>query len=288
MGSLGNLIKTGLLLLGMIVVFLFFGYLLGGADGMFLALIISVVTSFISWFQSGRIAIQSSKAMPISEAQAPQLHTVIENLAQRADIPKPEVFVVPSEIPNAFATGRTPGAAKVAVTQGIVDLLDEDELAGVLAHEIAHVDNWDITTSSVAAALAGALTFLARSAQYSTVSGTRSNRRSARVPGGIVLLAVLAPIAAAIIQFAITRTREFAADAEGARILGDPNPLADALEKMATYSAQVQGTPSLHSHPAMAHMWIIAPALDLGSLSGLFRTHPPTEERVRRLRNMNI
>ncbi|MCI0711659.1 MAG: M48 family metalloprotease [Chloroflexi bacterium] len=286
MRSLGNLIKTGLLLLGMVLVFLFFGYLLGGTEGMFYALIISVVMSFVSWFQSGQIAIQASRAMPISEGRAPQLHTIIENLAQRADIPKPDVYIVPSEIPNAFATGRTPGAAKVAVTQGIVDMLDQDELAGVLAHEISHVDNWDITTSSVAAALAGALTFLARSAQYSAVS-PRTNRRS-RVPGGIVLLAVLAPIAAAIIQFAISRTREFAADEEGARILGDPNPLADALQKMERYSAEVQDTPSLHSHPAMAHMWIIAPAVDLGSLSSLFRTHPPTEERIRRLRNMNI
>lgn len=287
MSRLGNLIKTTFLLGGMVVVFIIFGYLLGGADGMLVALVVSAVSAFMAYWQSGSAAVRAAQAQPLTEQQAPRLHRVIENLAARADIPKPEVYLAPTEMPNAFATGRNPGNAKVAVTQGIMDLLDDEELAGVLAHEISHVDNYDILTGSVAAVMAGALTFLARSAQYSAMTPTNDRRRRSNLAGIGILLAVLAPIAATIIQMAITRTREFAADEEGARLLGDPMPLANALAKMEQYSAHKPG-PSHHAHPAYAHLYIIAPAVDLSSLSNLFSTHPPTEERIRRLMNMRV
>jgi heat shock protein HtpX len=206
---------------------------------------------------------------------------VVEALAEKANIPKPEVYLVDTEVPNAFATGRNPQDGKIAVTTGIMNILDDDELAGVIAHELAHIDNYDILTSSIAGALAGAVTYLASMARYSMAYAQRS--RSRGNPIGVLLVVILAPIAATSIRFAISRSREFGADEEGAELYGDPMALASALQKLERYAHDSTPAPEL-ANPAMSHMWIVPPGL--GSLQNLFRTHPTTEERVRRLREM--
>jgi heat shock protein HtpX len=275
---IANFTQTLLLLGAMTALFLGVGWLVGGREGAIIALVISVVTNLVAWYSSGSMAIRASGAVPVSEAQAPRLHQVVEQLAHRANIPKPEIYLVESEVPNAFATGRSPAQGKIAVTSGIMRILDDDELGGVIAHELAHIDNYDILTSSIAAALAGAVAYLASMARYSMMYAQRS--RSRGNPIGAILAIILAPIAATIIRLAITRSREIGADEEGAHLNGDPLALASALQKLEAYSLSHQPDAAM-ANPAISHMWIVPP--ELGQLKDLFRTHPSTEERVRRL-----
>jgi heat shock protein HtpX len=278
-----NLLQTLLLLGAMTVLFLIAGYLIGGSTGLVIALVASTVSNLMAWHSSGTMALRATNAQPVSRDQAPELHAIVDELAERADIPRPEVYVIPSDMPNAFATGRNPDDGKVAVTSGITQLLNRDELAGVLAHELAHVKYYDILTSSLAGALAGAVTYLANMARFSMYTSQYSSARRTRGMNiGAMLAIFLAPIAAMIIRFAISRSREFGADEGGARILGDPVPLANALRKLE--GAAHQHADPIVSNPAISHMLIVPPSL--GSLSNLFRTHPSTEERVVRLMQM--
>lgn len=277
-----NFLQTFLLLAAITVLFFVVGWFIGGIEGALLALGGAAALNLGAWYRSGRMAIQQTNAQPVSEAQAPEIHQVVEELARRANIPKPEIYIIDSDVPNAFATGRNPADGKIAVTTGILNILDKDELAGVLAHELAHIDNYDILTGSIAGVLASAVSFLANTARYTMASANRS--RSRGNPIGALLAIVLAPLAATIIRFAVTRSREIGADAEGAYLLGNPLPLADALLKLEQYSSHSHTTDPKLAKPSMAHMWITPPSL--GSLQSLFRTHPTTEERVRRLRAM--
>ena len=278
-----NFLQTLLLIGAMTILFLVSGYLIGGSTGLVVALVASTVSNLMAWYSSGSMALRATQAQPVSREQAPELHAIVDELAERAGIPRPEVYVIPSDMPNAFATGRNPDDGKVAVTRGITQLLNRDELAGVLAHELAHVKYYDILTSSIAGVLAGAVTYLANMARFSMyTSRSSSARRSRSMNIGAMLAIFLAPIAAMIIRFAISRSREFGADEGGARILGDPVPLANALRKLENVAHQ-HADPVV-SNPAISHMFIVPPAL--GSLSNLFRTHPPTEARVARLMQM--
>jgi heat shock protein HtpX len=273
-----NSMKTTLLLGLLTGLFLFVGYSLGGQQGMFLALMLSVVMNFVSYFFSDKLALAAYKAQPVTEAEAPKLYAIVQRLCSKAGIPMPRLYVVDSPALNAFATGRNPKHAAVAATTGILQAMDESELEGVLGHEISHVVNRDILTSSIAATLAGALTFLTRFA-YMTPRSDGERR------GGnplALLFVILAPIAAMLIQFAVSRSREYGADASGARLMGDPRPLAKALEKLGAASGRI---PLEGATPTNAHLCIVNP-LSGGGLMSLFSTHPPLEQRIQRLLEM--
>ncbi len=274
-----NTMKTTLLLGLLTGLFLFVGYALGGEQGMLLALAFSAVMNFVSYFFSDKLALAAYRAQPVTEAEAPKLHAIVQRLASKAGIPMPRLYVVPSPALNAFATGRNPQHAAVAATEGILQAMNEAELEGVLAHEISHVLNRDILTSSIAATLAGALTFLTRFAYMTPRSG--DDRRSGGNPLAL-LFVILAPIAAMLIQFAVSRSREYGADASGATLMGDPRPLASALEKLGAASGRI---PLEGATPTNAHLCIVNP-LAGGGLMALFSTHPPLEERIRRLLSM--
>ncbi|MBD1867547.1 M48 family metalloprotease [Cyanobacteria bacterium FACHB-471] len=280
---LGNQIKTAALLgllSGLIVLVAY--YLVGDEQGLFLGLAIAAFTSLSSWYFSDQAALASYQAQPITREQAPDLYDMIAKLSDRAEIPMPKVFLVPTESPNAFATGRDPNHAAVAVTQGILNLLSPEELEGVLAHELTHIRNRDTLTQAVAGTLGGAVTFVGRILTLGALYGpvTRDTRRGAN-PIGLLFLIVLAPLSAALIQMAISRTREFAADLGSAQITQNPTALASALEKLEQVGHQIP----MHGNPAMSPLLIVNP-LSAGGLQTLFRTHPPTEERIRRLIEM--
>lgn len=238
-----------------------------------------------AWWFSDKLALRMSGAREVSPAEAPELHEMVEVLSQRAGIPRPRVYIIETETPNAFATGRNPANGAVAVTTGIARLLTRDELAGVIAHELAHIKHRDTLVSSIAATIAGAVTMLADIAMWGmmfaglTGQSDDDNGGIAEMVGGILMI-ILAPIAAVIIQMAISRSREYLADAGGARILGDPLPLASALEKLEWAAGRLP----METSPATAHLYIINPLM--GGLAGLFRTHPDTSERIARLRSM--
>ncbi len=274
-----NMMKTTLLLGILTGLFLLVGYGLGGEQGMLLALAFSAVMNFVSYFFSDKLALAAYRAQPVTEAEAPKLHGIVERLASKAGIPMPRLYVVPSPALNAFATGRNPQHAAVAATEGILQAMNESELEGVLAHEISHVLNRDILTSSIAATLAGALTFLTRFAYMTPRSG--NERRGGGNPLAL-LFVIVAPIAAMLIQFAVSRSREYGADASGAALMGDPRPLASALQKLGSASGRI---PLEGATPANAHLCIVNP-LAGGWLMALFSTHPPLEERIRRLLSM--
>lgn len=280
-----NTVKTTVLLAALTGLFVVIGGALGGQAGMLLAFGLAIVMNFGAYWFSGSIALKMAGAREVSAEQAPWLHELVEELAVRAGLPKPRVAIVESPVPNAFATGRGPHHAVVAVTTGIVQILTRRELAGVLAHELGHVRNRDILVSSVAATIAGAVTMLANLAQWSLLLGSVSNQDEEEQGGGLgglvgsLLMIVLAPLAAAIIQLAISRSREYGADRTGAEIGGDPEALASALEKLEAASA----VGPLGLDPAAAHLCIVNP-LKGWSLAGLFSTHPPIPERARRLR----
>jgi heat shock protein HtpX len=282
---MSNVLKTGLLLGVLTALFVLGGRAIAGEQGMIIGFVLAAVMNFVSYWFSDKIVLSMYGAQPVDEAQAPGLHAMVRRLATRAQIPMPRIYVIPSDTPNAFATGRNPQHAAVAVTEGIMRILDEDELEGVLAHELSHVTNRDVLISTIAATLAGAITYLAHMAQWAAFFGGRSrdDEEGGSNPIVMLLFAVLAPIAAMLVQLAVSRSREFQADASGARLAGRSYGLAKALEKIevASHVEPMQAT------PATAHLFIVNP-LSAQSFARLFSTHPPTEERIARLRAMRL
>jgi heat shock protein HtpX len=279
---MGNIFKTTLLLTVMTLLFMLVGQLLGGQRGMLMALLFAAVMNFVSYFFSDKIALAAYRAQPISREDLPRVYNIVERLAQKVGLPTPKVYLIPTDSPNAFATGRNPQHASVAVTQGILGLLNDEELEGVIAHELGHVRNRDILISSIAATLAGAITWLAHIARFGMIFGGFGGRdRNDRGGGGIAAIAmiILAPFAAMLIQLAVSRSREYAADDTGAHWTGNPYALASALGKIDAYSKQ---RPLLAS-PSTAHLFIIQPFLGGFSFGNLFSTHPPTAKRIARL-----
>ncbi len=272
---MGNTFKTALLLTALTLLMMMVGNVLGGRNGLVLALGIAAVTNFVAYFFSDKIALATYRAQPVTREQLPRAYNVVERITQKVGLPMPKIYVIPTESPNAFATGRNPRHASVAVTQGILNLLNDEELEGVLAHELGHVNNRDILISSVAATIAGAITWL----RYGAYFGGMGNRDDRRGGGaGALLMLILAPIAAMLIQLAVSRSREYAADETGAHFTGNPYALASALAKLDAYSRRVPmlGTPST------AHLFIVQPFLGM-SFGSLFSTHPPIAKRIERL-----
>lgn len=269
-----NIFKTTFLLTGLTLLLVLAGMYFGGENGALLAFCFAAAMNFFSYFYSDKLALRMYNAQPATRDELPRVYEVVERLTARDRIPMPKIYVLPTESPNAFATGRNPQHASVAVTHGILELLNDEELEGVLAHELSHVRNRDILTSSIAATLAGAITILARMAFW--FGGGR--RRNDNVIGMLIML-LLAPLAATLIQLSVSRTREYEADASGARLTGNPYALASALEKISGVSRRVP----LLASPNSAHMFIIAPLLDGVSWANLFSTHPPVQKRIERL-----
>ena len=275
-----NGIKTLILLTLMTVLLVLVGDWIGGRNGMIYALVIAGVMNFVSYFFSDRIALAMYRAQPVTREQLPRVYDIVERLAQVMHIPMPKIFVIPTDSPNAFATGRNPSHASVAVTQGILNLLDNDELEGVLAHELGHVRNRDILTSSIAATLAGAVTVLARMGAWGAMFGGYGGGDRDRRGGGLgaLLMVILAPLAALLIQLWVSRTREYEADSTGAHLTGNPHALARALQKLDAYSKRIPMVAS----PSTAHLFIVQPLVGM-SFANLFSTHPPIYKRIERL-----
>ena len=280
-----NTTKTIVLMVGLTVLLVFLGGAFGGRQGMIFAFIFALATNMFSYWFSDKIVLRMYGAQEATEAEAPMLWGVTHDLALKMDMPMPKVYVIPSDSPNAFATGRNPKHAAVAATQGILRMLSREELEGVMAHELGHVRNRDILIGTIAAAIAGAISLLANMAQWAMIFGGFGGRRDENEgSGGVIgeiLMIILAPIAALLIQMAISRSREYQADATGARICGNPLWLANALRKLEVGSQRVP----LDANPATAHMFIVNP-LRGGGLRSLFSTHPPLEERIARLESM--
>ena len=277
-----NYFKTALLLGLMTGLILMVGRALGGQQGMLLALVIAGVMNFVSYWFSDKIVLKMYKGREVSPAEAPRFHAIVDRLIARAELPKPKLYILPGDSPNAFATGRNPAHAAVAATEGVMKLMSDEEFEGVIAHELAHVKNRDILISSIAATIAGAITFLATMARWGAMFGGYGGNDRDRGGGNIIsllLTAILAPIAAMLVQMAISRSREYAADATGAQIAGQPYGLAKALEKLDAYSKRLP----MEASQATAHMFIVAPFTG-SAFTNLFSTHPPIAERVRRLR----
>jgi heat shock protein HtpX len=269
------------LLMGLMM---FVGQWLGQEQGLVMAFVLSLLMNLGMYWFSDKIVLMSYGARQISEEEAPRLFAIVRKLAQQAELPMPKVYIIPGQTPNAFATGRNPEHAAVAATEGILRALSEDELEGVLAHELAHVKHRDILTGTIVASMAGAIVFLSRMAMFASMFGGGSRDRDDSNPLGQLLLIILAPIAAMLIQFAISRSREFAADAGGAQISGRPLSLANALRKL---EAGVERHPMENAGTATAHMFIVNP-LRGGGVLKLFSTHPPTEERIARLEQIAL
>ncbi|CEJ47430.1 M48 family metalloprotease [Umezakia ovalisporum] len=256
-------------------------WIIGGAGGLIIGIALAAATNLFSWYQSDKIALTVYRARPVSQAEAPGLYRMVQKLSQRANIPMPGIYIVPSQTANAFATGRDPEHAAVAVTQGILNILPEDELEGVIAHELTHIINRDTLTQAVAATIAGAISFLAQMVSYSLwFGGGRDSDRGGN-PLGILLTVIFAPVAATIIQLAISRTREFSADAGSARLTGNPRALANALKRLEATARQLP----LNANPAFEPLLIINP-ISGKFLGNLFSSHPPTEARVEQLLNL--
>jgi heat shock protein HtpX len=273
-----NLVRTGLLLAALTALFLAVGWLLGGQGGLLIALLLALGTNAWAFWNSDRMVLRMHGAQPVTPGQAPELYGLVQQLARQAGLPMPQVYLIQTDQPNAFATGRDPQHSAVAVTAGLLRSLDREELAGVLAHELAHIKNRDTLTMTVAATIAGAIGFLANFALF---FGGGHNRNSPLGPVGAILVAILAPLAAMLVQMAISRTREFSADRMGAQICGQPLWLARALERIERLAAG-RVNHAAERNPATAHLFIINP-LRMGGVDNLFRTHPRTEERIRRL-----
>jgi heat shock protein HtpX len=278
---MSNVFKTTLLLTVMTLLFMVVGRALGGQNGMLLALAFAAVMNFVSYFFSDKIALATYRAQAVSREDLPRVYNIVERLAQKVGLPTPKVYVIPTDSPNAFATGRNPQHASVAVTQGILNLLNDEELEGVIAHELGHVRNRDILISSIAATLAGAITWLASIAKWGMIFGGMQGEREERGGGGIaaIIMIFLAPLAAMLIQLAVSRSREYGADDTGAHWTGNPYALASALAKIDAYSRRAP----LVASPSTAHLFIIQPFLGGFSLGNLFSTHPPTAKRIERL-----
>ncbi|MCB0109057.1 MAG: zinc metalloprotease HtpX [Caldilineaceae bacterium] len=273
-----------MLLGGLTGLFLFIGSAVGGQTGMILAFALAIAMNMGAWWFSDKLALRMSNAREVTVAEAPELHRMVETLAQRAQLPKPRVYLIETEMPNAFATGRSPSKGAVAVTTGIMQILDREELAGVIAHELAHIKHRDTLIASVAATVAGAIAMLADIVMWGLLfsgfggSDEEEGGGIGEMVGGFLML-ILAPIGAMLIQMAISRSREYSADATGAQILGNPLPLATALEKL---EAMAQRVPTAAVNPATSHLYIVNPVLS--GLGNLFRTHPQTAKRVAALR----
>ena len=275
-----NIARTGLLLAAMTALFLVVGYLLGGRGGAMIALAIALGMNLFAWWGSDRMVLRMHNARPVTRASAPDLYALVAELAQRAGLPMPALYLIETDQPNAFATGRDPHHAAVAVTRGLMQSLSRDELAGVIAHELAHIKNRDTLTMTIAATIAGAIGFLGQFALF--FGGSRDGERPN--PIAAILIMILAPLAATLVQMAISRTREYSADRIGAEICGEPLWLARALQKIEQLARGVINEPA-ERNPASAPLFIVNP-LHMGGIDNLFRTHPPTADRVRRLREL--
>ncbi len=283
---MGNVLKTGFLLAVLTCLVVLVGQAIGGQQGMLIALVMALVMNFVSYWFSDKMVLAMYRAQPVDEAAAPELYSMVRGLATRAQVPMPKVYIIPTDTPNAFATGRNPEHAAVAVTEGIMRILNREELEGVIAHELSHVKNRDTLIMTIAATMAGAITYLAHMAQFAAIFGGSRRDSDERGGGGVfgaLALAILAPIAAMLVQLAISRAREFHADATGAPIAGKPFGLASALEKLDQASKALP----MDATPATAHLFIVNP-LSGSMLRSLFSTHPSTEERVARLRAMAL
>ncbi len=284
-----NVLKTGILLSALTVLMVFVGHLLGGSNGAAMAFTLALVMNFISYWFSDKIVLAMYRAKPLGESEAPQVYQAVRDIALRNKMPMPKLYLLPTITPNAFATGRSPKHASVAVTSGLLKIMNGEELKAVLAHELSHVKNRDTLVMTIAAAVAGAIAMMARWAQYSMWMGG-NRRRDERGGGGtfqlvaLLVIVILAPLSAMLIQMAISRTREFGADETGARLTGNPYALASALQKL---EEAAHAYPLQDANPATAHLFIVNPLR--GDMIGkLFSTHPPIEERVKRLRNLRV
>lgn len=280
-----NQIRSFLLLTAMTILIVLAGQLLGGRNGMIFALVIAAALNFFSYWYSDKMVLKLYRARPLEPREAPELHEIVRTISERSGLPMPKICLIPSEAPNAFATGRNPQHAVVAVTQGLVRLLDREELTGVLAHEMAHVRNRDILVGTIAATMAGAIMMLASLARWSALFGGSSgdNDEGGLGPLGLILMSVIAPMAAMIIQMAISRSREYMADSTGAQFAGTPEGLARALEKLGAYSS----AKPMAASAATAHLFTVSPLSGSG-LMKLFSTHPPISERIARLRGSSF
>ena len=281
---MSNIFKTGLLLAVLTAMLVLIGGAIGGQQGMLVAFVLALGMNFFSYWFSDKMVLAMYGARPIEESEAPALYAVVRRLATRAQIPMPRVYMIASDTPNAFATGRNPEHAAVAVTEGVLRILDQDELEGVLAHELSHVKNRDVLISTIAATLAGAITYLAHMAQWAAIfGGRRDDDEEGSNPIALIAMAIIAPIAAMLVQMAVSRAREFQADATGARLAGRAWGLSKALEKL----QMAQQVAPMNANPATAHLFIVNP-LSGQAFMNLFSTHPPLEERIARLRSMRI
>jgi heat shock protein HtpX len=276
-----RVLRTTFLLTALTLVLVTIGAYFGGRNGMTMALIIAAAMNAIAYFFSDKIALMSSGAQPVTREQLPRLYEVMERLAAKANLPVPKLYIVPEAAPNAFATGRNPSHASVAVTEGLLQLMTDDELEGVIAHELSHVRNYDILISSIAATIAGAISYLGHIGLW---FGGRDDEREGSGVAGILML-ILAPIAATLLQLGISRQREYSADATGARMVGQPYGLISALQKLGAYNKRI---PTTTVSPTTAALCIVKPMFGSETLSSLFSTHPPLEDRIAALREMTV
>jgi heat shock protein HtpX len=284
-----RILRTGALLILLSVLLVVAGGAIGGRNGLKIALGFAVLMNAVSYFFSDKIALASSGAQPVTREQLPRLYAVMERLSAKANIPVPKLYVVPEAAPNAFATGRNPHHASVAVTEGLLNLMNDDELEGVIAHELSHVRNYDILTTSIAATIAGAITYLASMGKWAMIFGGWGGRDDDREGGGGALAAILmiflAPLAAILLQLGISRQREYSADASGAHMVGQPYGLISALQKLGAYNQRI---PTTALSPSTSTLCIVKPMFGGSLASSLFSTHPPLEERIAALREMTV
>lgn len=275
--------KTMVLMASLTLLLVFVGAFVGGKSGMTIALVMAFGMNFIAYWFSDKIVLKMYSAQQVTESDAPELHSMVRQLSIKAGLPMPKVFIIDQEQPNAFATGRNPEKGVVAVTSGIMRILSRNELEGVIAHELAHIKHRDILVGTVAAAIAGAITYLAQMAQWGMIFGGRSDEERGGNPVAALVMMIVGPIAAMLVQMAISRSREYGADSSGAQIAGNPLHLAGALKKLDMASRQIP----MDANPATAHMFIVSPIFGSG-ITKLFSTHPPIEERVARLEAMKL
>lgn len=280
-----NYIKTAMLLAGLTALLVFCGDALGGRQGAVIGLVFAGVMNFGTYWFSDKIVLKMYRAKQVTEQEAPDLYATVKVLAENAELPMPKVYIMNKDVPNAFATGRNPDHSAVAVTSGLMKLLSREELGGVIGHELSHIRNRDILISTVAATVAGAISYMAQMAMWASMfsGGSRNNREGGGSPLVLIFMMIVAPLAAMIIQMAISRSREYAADKGGAIIAGNPLYLAEALKKLEYYNKKI---PMPKVNDATAHMFIVSPLSGAGGMRKLFSTHPPVEERVRRLEAM--